>query len=78
YSRFVILVNILMTISAIAISPNIEINGLIEEFYWMNADAVQGQANFYSKQRDDFISMMNEGLNYYFFCPQETETMHLQ
>lgn len=51
-----------------------EINGLIEGFYWTNSNAVHGQTNFYSKkQRDNLISTMGEGLNYYFFSPQETE-----
>ncbi|CAF3931843.1 unnamed protein product [Rotaria sp. Silwood1] len=60
--------------SLIAPSPDIEINGVIEGFYWSNSDAVQGQVNSYSKQqRDDLISLMSDGLNYYFFCPHETE-----
>ncbi|CAF1537703.1 unnamed protein product, partial [Rotaria sp. Silwood1] len=62
-----------MAVSITAISPDIEINGLIEGFYWSNSNAVQGQANFYSKQqRDNLISLMGEGLNYYIFCPHET------
>ncbi|CAF2247639.1 unnamed protein product [Rotaria magnacalcarata] len=66
--------HILMVRSIMAISSDIEINGLIEGYYWSNADAVQGQANFYSKQqRDDLISSMSDGLNYYFFGPHETE-----
>ncbi|CAF4868499.1 unnamed protein product [Rotaria sp. Silwood1] len=63
-----------MAVSTMAISPDIEINGLIEGFYWSNSNSVQGQANFYSKQqRDNVISMMGEGLNYYIFCPQDSE-----
>ncbi|CAF3096525.1 unnamed protein product [Rotaria sp. Silwood2] len=67
------LVYILMAIPIMAISPGTVINGLIEGFYWSNSDAVQGQANFYSKQqRDNLISLMGNGLNYYIFCPHET------
>ncbi|CAF5068667.1 unnamed protein product, partial [Rotaria sp. Silwood1] len=59
YKNFILLFYILMAVSTMAISPDIEINGLIEGFYWSNSNSVQGQANFYSKQqRDNVISMM--------------------
>ncbi|CAF4780494.1 unnamed protein product, partial [Rotaria sp. Silwood1] len=62
-----------MALSITAIYPDIKINGLIEGFYWSSSNAVQGQADFYSKQqRDNLISVMGEGLNYYIFCPHET------
>ncbi|CAF1473493.1 unnamed protein product [Rotaria sordida] len=73
YRNFIYLYFILMAASIMSISPDMEINGLIEGFYWSNSNAVQGQASFYSKQqRDNLISLMDEGLNYYIFCPHET------
>ncbi|CAF1334514.1 unnamed protein product, partial [Rotaria sordida] len=73
YRNFIYLYFILMAVSIMSISPDMKINGLIEGFYWSNSNAVQGQASFYSKQqRDNLISLMDEGLNYYIFCPHET------
>lgn len=50
------------------------INGLIEGFYWSAANAVHGEYNYFTKkQRDQLIASMNGTLNYYFYCPQDSE-----
>ncbi|CAF1340262.1 unnamed protein product [Adineta ricciae] len=50
------------------------INGLIEGFYWSASNAVNNEYDFFTKkQRDQLVSSMNEGVNYYFYCPQDRE-----
>ncbi|CAF1299786.1 unnamed protein product [Didymodactylos carnosus] len=57
-----------------SIPATVRINGIIEGFYWSAPNQVKGQFKFFSKtQRDQLISSMSEGLNYYFYAPQDTE-----
>lgn len=70
-----ILIFSLTIVTVLSSIPSITpINGLIEGFYWSAANAVHGEYDLYTKeQRDQLIASMNEGINYYFHCPQDSE-----
>lgn len=71
-----VLIFLLIVVSGFSSIPPLTtpINGLIEGFYWSAANAIHDQyKSFTKKQRDQLIASMDEGMNYYFYSPQDSE-----